>query len=401
MKKIKIWISFVLALVLIASFGGCALKVPVERNTATADEADATRVYTGKHVSELKVGEYALFTVTATTLELNAKPIYKWVSSDPEIAVVDSRGRVDALKEGTVTISAVATQSEVSYNLTVTPASEVTLSGSTASIGNEAQAQKNIDNPQDGMKVYALLVNARNNTVVAYTYNPQKLIDGEIPYNVAVREMVCSLSYSNRITQDTEYSVESKERWYQDDYGWCYQYATKFSSGMRFCSTPYSEKAAASLLYEEYNKLGTNCTDGDVWLSSADAQWIYENCDEGTMVMVRTSSINPLRVPEPMIISEEAISTDWDPTDTSKKNPYKNVLPKLTGVEDITIKLGEEFNPLAGVLAYDTCSNVTADGIEVDGVVPTDKEGTYVISYYYTDYMHRTVRVDRHITVEA
>ena len=398
LKKIR-YISLLLAIMMLFSSAGCALNVPVERNEATIDEADATRVYLGKSKSELKVGDYALFTVVATTTLLDGKPVYTWESSDESIATVDSRGRVDAFKEGTVTISAVAKQTRVDYELKVIPSDEVEISNTTAKIGNEEQARKNIESNPD-KKPYALLVNARNNTVVAYTYNPSKLIDGETPYNIAVREMVCSLSATNRVTQDTEYRVDNKDRWYEDDNGRFYQFSTSFSSGMRFCSAPYASKASQDLIYEEYNKLGTNCTDGDVWLCAADAQWIYDNCDEGTMVMVRTTSIDPLGVPEPILISEDAVSTSWDPTDSHEKNPYKKVMPKFEGVEDTTIKLSEEFNPLAGVIAYDTCMTATANGIGVDGTVPTDREGTYVISYYFIDNMHRIARADRKITVK-
>ena len=232
------------------------------------------------------------------------------------------------------------------------------------------------------------------NVVVAYTY------DSSESYNIPVRKMVCSTEVSEKLLLRYSYYSGSKDRWYSDDDGFYHQYATRISDDFRFMSTPYSEKSVSSLSVGDFNKLGTNCTDGDIWLSVSDAKWIYDNCDEGTQIKAYSNVSTPLLIPGRIKLEGEAAEKGWDPTDPASENPFKKAVPTFTGVEDVTIPRRGNFSPLVNVEAYDSFGNKVTKGIKTDGNVVISRPGKYVISYYYTDALNRTGRVDRTVTVE-
>jgi len=182
-----------------------------------------------------------------------------------------------------------------------------------------------------------------------------------------------------------------------------YRYASYIGEDFMFQSAPYKSESADSLIAEEYNKIGTPSTSKNIRLSVADAKWIYDNCDEGTMVRIvnasNTSLYSPLGVPESMKLTESSKSLKYDPTDTDKGNPYLKLKPIISGAEDITVEAQKGFDLYSGVTAVDTCSNDITDKITIEGDFDRNVEGRYVVTYYATDAMGRTARVDREITV--
>ena len=94
-----------------------------------------------------------------------------------------------------------------------------------------------------------------------------------------------------------------------------------------FHSVPYLTRGDnASLEYWAYDKLGTTASAGCIRLTTADAQWIYYNCPNGTKVEFYSSSNpGPLGKPTARKISREASPyKNWDPTDPNSNNPWKN-----------------------------------------------------------------------------
>ena len=77
-----------------------------------------------------------------------------------------------------------------------------------------------------------------------------------------------------------------------------------------------------------------------------------------------------------------------------------NSAPTITGVKDQTIKVGESFDPKAGVSAKDKEDGDLTSKIEIDGKVDTDKVGKYKLTYTVKDSKGAKATASATITVE-
>lgn len=164
---------------------------------------------------------------------------------------------------------------------------------------------------------YYIKVNNTMNTVTIYTK------DENGNYTVPVKAMVCS---TGEVTpKNSKYQLKSRWPWrrlFGEVNG---QYATHIVDDILFHSVPYLEQDKSTLEYWEYDKLGTTASAGCIRLTVQDAKWIYDNCPRGTWVEFYSSSDpGPLGKPSAMKISEYVEYRDWDPTDPSKDNPWRN-----------------------------------------------------------------------------
>lgn len=87
--------------------------------------------------------------------------------------------------------------------------------------------------------------------------------------------------------------------------------------------------------------------------------------------------------------------------DTTNPDPGDNAKPVISGAGNITIKVGDIFNPLTGVTAMDEEDGNLTSAITVSGTVDTSREGTYTLIYSVTDSKNATTTISRIITVEA
>ena len=160
---------------------------------------------------------------------------------------------------------------------------------------------------------YKLKVNIEKNVVTAYKLNDK----GKYK---AYRAMLCSSGKSSSPTPTGTYSVRGKWRWLFLVGNVWGQYDTQFYGNYLFHSVYYKKYGRKDLLVnEEYNKLGKAASHGCVRLSVIDAKWIYENCKQGTKVIVyRSSNPGPLGKPTGFKVSG---STGWDPLDPDPDNP--------------------------------------------------------------------------------
>ncbi len=79
---------------------------------------------------------------------------------------------------------------------------------------------------------------------------------------------------------------------------------------------------------------------------------------------------------------------------------YNNDIPTLTGVEDLEIYLGKEFDPFAGVKATDGIGNdITDDIVILKNNVNTQSIGVYTVIYKITNDQGNTIQVNRTVTV--
>ena len=80
--------------------------------------------------------------------------------------------------------------------------------------------------------------------------------------------------------------------------------------------------------------------------------------------------------------------------------PKSNEKPVIKGADNITIKVGDTFNPLDGVSATDT-EDGTISNIEVEGKVNTSEVGEYTLTYKVTDTDNNVTTVERVVTVRS
>ena len=323
-----------------------------------------------------------------------------FTSSDERIARVDAAGRVDGLKEGKATVTAEAGNFTADCKVTVGAAAEKDQPAeiTTAYTANADVVSKNAEKKGD-KSLYCIAVNRRTNTVTVYTYDD----DGN--YSVPVRAMVCSCGVGGTdVTPEGEFSTASRSVWatlYGDAthemlYG---QYVTEFYGEYLFHSVPYVKEQKNALEPGEFEKLGTNASQGCVRLMVADCYWIYNNCSQNTPVYVvdKDASADPLGTPP---VVNKNTKSGWDPTDPDKRNPYRGKLPSILKVGDVTVKKGEKFDAMKGVVAKDICGNVITDRVEITGEALTDKPGVYYLTYSVTDDFHLTRSVVRTVTVK-
>ena len=338
----------------------------------------------------IKAGEVHVFTVP---VDDKAMEKVEFLSSDPEVVSVDSGGRIDALKEGQATVTAQSKDFSGTCTVTVEKAEKETTPSeyTTAYVANLDIVE---NNKKDGSQnLYSVKINRRTNTVTVYTY------DENGDYVVPVRAMVCSCGEMTQenITPVGEYSVYFKNYWHAlfgDVYG---KYVTGFSGHYLFHSVPYTNTESYTLKADEFNKLGTNASQGCVRLMISDAKWVYDNLDMYTEVIVidDDSKADPLGTPPTVKVDT---SVGWDPTDPHEDNPYNSKLPVISGAQDVTIEKNSDFD--SKVTAVDSCSQDITDKIQIIGNVITSKKGTYKVTYRVTDDLGKKAEKSVTVTVE-
>ncbi len=341
-----------------------------------------------KNDVKLKQGETKFLELT----EKEESILTGFASSDTDIAEIDSGGRVDAISTGTAKITAnFSDKSKAEYKIIVTEADKKDIDRfSTCITANDDILYKNKKSGSN--KLYEIKVNRRQNCVTVYTY------DKNGKYTVPVRAMVCSTGANNSTITGT-YGIYFKNEWhalYQGVYG---HYVSGISGDYLFHSVPYYTANSDDIEIEEFNKLGRQASLGCVRLAASDTKWIYDNCPNNTQVTIYDDDDpGPLGKPETIKISDK--NCGWDPTDNSSDNPYYSKTPVISGANDCIIKKGDQFYPLGGVSAVDTCSNDITNRITVTGNVVPSRTGRYKVTYSVTDVLNRTDSVDITVTVQ-
>jgi lipoprotein-anchoring transpeptidase ErfK/SrfK len=241
--------------------------------------------------------------------------------------------------------------------------------------------------PEDAKYPYYIMVNRAANCVTVYG------IDASGEYTIPVKAFACSCgSETTKTIIGTDFATSDKYAWrLMEDklYG---QYVDRIYDGYLFQSVPYASEDKSTLQTEEFNKLGSAATSGCIRLSVRDMKWIYDNCPQYTRVTIYDDAENPgaLGKPETIKIPLDSANAGWDPTDPDEANPWRSSSAKLSGVGDITCKIGEEVNLKKGVTATDTCGNDITSKIITIGKYTFDKTGEYSITYKVTDAIGST-----------
>ena len=136
---------------------------------------------------------------------------------------------------------------------------------------------------------YLLMVDVTNQITRAFTYDEEGL------YTVLVREMICSTGTEKNPTPlGTTIMPKKRARWgYFPTWDSHAQYLTRIDSANAFHSVLYSEPDERALSVKSFDALGTRASHGCVRLLVSDAKWIYDNCEEGTIITVYEGEYDP------------------------------------------------------------------------------------------------------------
>ena len=239
---------------------------------------------------------------------------------------------------------------------------------------------------------YYIRVNRQANCVTIYT----KDANGE--YTVPVKAMICSVGLSDETPLGT--TVIYQRYVWRALFGGTYgHYAIRFNGHILFHSVPYLQTKNDTLKPGQYNMLGEPASQGCVRLTVEDAKWIYDNCINGTKVEVYDSpDPGPLGKPTAYKIDEKSPYAGWDPTDPNANNPWKKGEVKIEGAKNLTFKVGDKIDLLAGVTAKDI------DGLPLEVKVTEgldlSKPGEYKVTYTATGVLNTTATVEVKVTVK-
>jgi lipoprotein-anchoring transpeptidase ErfK/SrfK len=124
-----------------------------------------------------------------------------------------------------------------------------------------------------------LLVNKKAQVTTAYAK------DGNGKYTIVLRHMICSTGRVYERTPVGEFKITSKMgQWYRYPSGIYIRYPSVYKSDLYFHSVLYS--SAKKIQKNAVANLGTRQSLGCIRLKVTDAQWVYDNCPNGTSVSI-------------------------------------------------------------------------------------------------------------------
>ena len=186
---------------------------------------------------------------------------------------------------------------------------------------NDVNKEKNNNTKQgkiNSTPKYYIKINNRANRVNVYGKDSQQ------NYTVLVKTMICS---TGECTPPCSMYSKTKYKMLGNRYQWAkfhsvyVRYPTQIVGGIFFHSVPYLDKRKDSLSYSMFDHLGQSVSAGCIRLKVADAKWIYDNVESGSIVEFNTNVTNNASAPK---ISSNERCRNWDPTDTDSNNPWKN-----------------------------------------------------------------------------
>lgn len=168
---------------------------------------------------------------------------------------------------------------------------------------------------------YYIRLNKKQNVVMIYG------LDTSNNYSILVKTFVIS---AGKNTPLGEFELKEKHDYISFAAGTNGRYATRINGSYWFHSVPYynvpKDGHWNSILYNEFNKLGSYASLGCIRMTVIDAKWIYENVPSGTMIYIYESDELPEGVvkPIPPKIDINSPKRGWDPTDPDIANPNRN-----------------------------------------------------------------------------
>lgn len=166
---------------------------------------------------------------------------------------------------------------------------------------------------------YKIKVNRAENFVTVYTF------DNNGKYTVPFKTFWCSTGKDPEDTPLGTFRIYERYDWRIMVDGTYAQYAIRIYGPIMLHSVPYISDSHDSLEYWEYNKLGKPASLGCVRLRAKDIKWLYDNCKDGTTVVIYSKKNQKPPIPlRPLKkIKKSDKYKDWDPSDPVKSNPWK------------------------------------------------------------------------------
>lgn len=245
------------------------------------------------------------------------------------------------------------------------------------------EIQEQESSTEEDQYPYYIKVNKKQNCVTIYERDES----GE--YTVPVRAMICSTGYA---TPKGVFGSKGKYVMKGLIHGVFGQYSTWITGNILFHSVPSARATKDSVSVRNYNQLGTTASAGCVRLTVADAKWIYDNCEIGTLIEIyEGDDPGPLGKPESIKLPE---GSRWDPTDPDPKNPWHEHEPSITVEEEYFLYYGQEWTPLADITALDTCGNDITQKVEISGEVDCYRPGRYRVGFRVTDAVGKSAATE-------
>lgn len=165
---------------------------------------------------------------------------------------------------------------------------------------------------------FRIKVNRAENFVTVYT------LDENGKYTIPYKAFWCSTGADIDSTPLGRFEMTERYDWRIMVDGTYAQYAIRIYGPIMLHSVPYTTSRYDALEYWEYNKLGKPASLGCVRLQAGDIQWIYDNCDNGTKVIIyeRPNEKPVIKIPKIKKIKKSNTNRGWDPTDTHSGNPW-------------------------------------------------------------------------------
>ncbi len=188
-------------------------------------------------------------------------------------------------------------------------------------------------------------------------------IDGHV-----VRQMICSTGKYDGSTPLGDFRLEAsrdydRREWYYIDKYKCYvKYPTRIQGPILFHSLPYGGMDMALLDTEAAAQLGTRSSHGCIRLRWEDAQWIAENCTDGTAVKIFASD-----EPDEALRAALLEKTYFDDSDeTFEPMSLGASGDAVTALQEDLIALGLAQGPPTGIYDLATMSAVISFQLSID-----------------------------------
>lgn len=212
----------------------------------------------------------------------------------------------------------------------ITETTSITKAETTTDIGAETTAsepettgitQKTINRNRKKFQhklPYRIKVNRTENFVTVYA------LDERGKYTIPYKTFWCSTGAEADSTPLGTFEMTERYDWRIMVDGTYAQYAIRIHGPIMLHSVPYLTSSYDSLEYWEYNKLGRPASLGCVRLQAGNIKWIYDNCDNGTKVIIydRPNESPAIKIPKIKKIRKKNKNKGWDPTDPKKNNPW-------------------------------------------------------------------------------
>ena len=184
-----------------------------------------------------------------------------------------------------------------------------------------------IDGEAGEYQPYYIRVNRTTNCVTIYE------LKEETGQYHPLKPMICSVGKEGN-TPCGDFKLQERYEW-RALFGGVYgQYAVRVVDSILFHSVPYYKESQDALKTEEFDKLGTAASDGCIRLQVADAKWIFDSCQAGTVVTIfdGTTQDDPFPRPEAPVLADTRYP-QWDPSDPIEANPWNGGDGDLSGGE--------------------------------------------------------------------